>query len=343
MTPNSELLTLYRALANLSPAGSYTVPVFLHRIPWVGEQLQQQLNQYSAEPTILLRQLGGWVQAWARELTALAGGIGRNLVKLLATMVTAFAQGLIAGIGYAIVGIQAPVLLGALTELLSVVPVVGNGVAWGSLSVYLFVTGHLWKAVILVIWGFVLVDPTDNVLRPLLISNATHVPFMVVMFGVLGGMAVFGLVGAFVGPIILAIGLTIWTALALRLHEASIQVLERHRAGRGLAPWLVALARGNRRRRAKVPTQRRDLAYEAAGCRLRRAGYLADFRSAAATSSSTLTIAVFAASLAQLASSGVRIASGRWRLISLQASLAASVTRLSSSTAPECVARSSPA
>ena len=62
----------------------------------------------------------------------------------------------------------------------------------------------------MIAWGVVLVHPTDNVLRPLLISNATHVPFIIVMFGVIGGVAAVGLVGIFVGPVILAIGLAIW-------------------------------------------------------------------------------------------------------------------------------------
>jgi predicted PurR-regulated permease PerM len=258
-----ELMVAYRAVTELSAQGPYTLPGFIRRVPWVGEQLQQQVNSYSAEPAVLMRQVGAWIQAWASELTALAGGIGRNVGKLLVTMVTvfflyrdgetiiaqsrrvmgrfvgdrldpyvatmatmtrsvvyglvvtAFAQGLVAGIGYAIVGISASILLGALTGLLSVVPMVGTGVVWGSLSVYLAVTGHIWKAVILAAWGLLLVHPTDNVLRPLLISNATRVPFLLVMFGVLGGMAAFGLVGAFVGPIILSMGLAAWREWAV--------------------------------------------------------------------------------------------------------------------------------
>ena len=125
-------------------------------------------------------------------------------------VLTAIAQGLIAGIGYAIVGIEAAALLGALTGILSVVPVLGTGAVWGSLGVYLLMTGHLLKGIFLLIWGTVLVHPTDNVLRPLLISNATDVPFLVVMFGVIGGLTAFGLVGAFLGPIILATGLAAW-------------------------------------------------------------------------------------------------------------------------------------
>ena len=68
----------------------------------------------------------------------------------------------------------------------------------------------LWKGIILLIWGIAIVHPIDNILRPLLISNAAHVPILVVMFGVIGGLAAFGLVGAFVGPIILTTGLAAW-------------------------------------------------------------------------------------------------------------------------------------
>ena len=123
-------------------------------------------------------------------------------------------------------GISATVLLGALTGILSVVPMVGTGVVWGSLSIYLAVKGHLWKVVILAVWGLLLVHPTDNTLRPLLISNATRVPFLLVMFGVLGGMAAFGLVGALVGPIILAMGLAVWREWAI---EAQGETPQEHR------------------------------------------------------------------------------------------------------------------
>lgn len=255
---SEEFIVAYRALVHLLGDTPYTLPGFIQRIPWLGESLQQQIDHYSGEPIVLMHQAGVWVLTWASELTALAGGIGRNLAKLIVTIVTvfffyrdgesillqsrrvvgrffddrlepyiatlatmtrsvvyglvvtAFAQGLIASIGYAIVGIQAAILLGALTGILSVVPMLGTGVVWVSLSVYLAVTGHLLKAVILLVWGVLLVHPTDNVLRPLLISNATRVPFLLVMFGVLGGLSAFGLVGAFVGPIILAVGLATW-------------------------------------------------------------------------------------------------------------------------------------
>ena len=81
---------------------------------------------------------------------------------------------------------------------------------WGSIGAYLLLTGHVAKGIILLLWGFLLVHPIDNLLRPLLISNATHVPFVVVMFGAIGGIAAWGLIGVFAGPVVLAIGLAIW-------------------------------------------------------------------------------------------------------------------------------------
>ena len=253
-----ELLVAYRSLSTNLTGSRYVLPPLIQGIPWVGEQLQGQIDRFSAEPAAIAREAGGWLQAWSNELTAFAGGIGRggagvlltllilffcyrdgervldqchgvvarllgtrldSYVATIATMtrsvvygllVTSFAQGLIAGIGYAIVGLSAAVLLGVLTGILSVVPVLGTSVVWGSLGAYLLISGHLWKGVLLLAWGFILVHPTDNILRPWLISNSTHVPFLLVMLGVLGGISAFGLVGAFVGPIVLAVGLAVW-------------------------------------------------------------------------------------------------------------------------------------
>jgi len=129
---------------------------------------------------------------------------------LFGFLTTAVVQGLVAGIGYAILGIQGSVLLGAITAVLSFVPFLGTALVWGSLSTYLLLTSHVVKGVMLLLWGLLLVHPIDNVLRPLLISNATHVPFAVVMFGAIGGIAAWGLIGVFAGPVVLAIGLAIW-------------------------------------------------------------------------------------------------------------------------------------
>lgn len=124
-------------------------------------------------------------------------------------VLAALAQGTLAGIGYWIVGLDAPVFLGALTTLIALIPFAVPFV-WGSISVWLLATGQTAAGIGLIIWGATAVSWIDNIVRPLVISNATRIPFLLVMFGVLGGLGAFGLVGLFVGPVILAILIAIW-------------------------------------------------------------------------------------------------------------------------------------
>ncbi|HEX4376948.1 MAG TPA: AI-2E family transporter [Steroidobacteraceae bacterium] len=131
-------------------------------------------------------------------------------------LITGLIQGFIAAIGYWIVGLTAPVLLGFLTAVLSLVPLVGTAIVWVPVGVYLLSTGHAGHGVVILLWCAILVYPADNVLRPMLISSAIQVPFLLVMFGALGGLSAFGLVGLFIGPVILATGLAIWREWTVR-------------------------------------------------------------------------------------------------------------------------------
>jgi predicted PurR-regulated permease PerM len=126
-----------------------------------------------------------------------------------ALVLAALAQGIAAGLGYWAAGIQAPALLGALTALAALLPF-GAPVIWVSLVVWLMLTGHVAASLGLAVWGIAVVSWADNVVRPLVISNATQMPFLLVVFGVLGGVLAFGLVGLFVGPVVLAVSLAIW-------------------------------------------------------------------------------------------------------------------------------------
>jgi predicted PurR-regulated permease PerM len=126
-----------------------------------------------------------------------------------ALILGAIAQGAVAGIGYWIFGLQAPVLLGAITVLIALIPF-GAPVVWVSLSVWMLVTGDVANGIGLLLWGLLLVSWMDNIVRPLVISSATRMPFLLVVFGVLGGVLAFGLVGLFIGPVLLAVSLAIW-------------------------------------------------------------------------------------------------------------------------------------
>jgi len=126
-----------------------------------------------------------------------------------ALILGAIAQGAVAGFGYWIFGVKTPVLLGAVTALVALVPF-GAPVVWGGMAIWLLLTGNVWSGVGLLVWGVLLVSWMDNIVRPLVISNATRMPFLLVVFGVLGGVLAFGLVGLFVGPVLLAVSLALW-------------------------------------------------------------------------------------------------------------------------------------
>lgn len=151
--------------------------------------------------------LEGMLGSAVRDYLKAIGDTTQAVVYAL--VLAAVTQGLAAGIGYWAAGISAPVLLGALTALVALIPF-GTPIVWGSLSMWLIVTGHLGAGLGLAAWGIVVVSWVDNVVRPLVISNATRMPFILVVFGVLGGVIAFGLVGLFIGPVVLAVSLAIW-------------------------------------------------------------------------------------------------------------------------------------
>jgi predicted PurR-regulated permease PerM len=126
-----------------------------------------------------------------------------------ALVLGAIAQGTVAGIGYFFAGVEAPVLMGAITVLVALIPF-GAPLVWGSLSLWMLVNGHVGHGVFLMVWGLLIVSWVDNLVRPMVISNATRMPFLLVVFGVLGGVLAFGLVGLFIGPVLLAVSLAIW-------------------------------------------------------------------------------------------------------------------------------------
>ncbi len=118
---------------------------------------------------------------------------------------TALAQGVVAGIGFLIAGVPGAALLGLATFFLSVVPV-GPPLIWISATLWLFVQGSTGWAVFMGLWGLLVVSTVDNVLKPMIISHGSNLPFMLVLLGVLGGAVAFGFVGIFLGPTLLAVG-----------------------------------------------------------------------------------------------------------------------------------------
>ncbi|HEX4899985.1 MAG TPA: AI-2E family transporter, partial [Pyrinomonadaceae bacterium] len=119
----------------------------------------------------------------------------------------AMIQGLLGGLAFWILGVPSPVLWGTLLAFVCMIPIAGSFMVWLPAAIYLVVTGHWTKAILLTIWGALVISTIDNFLRPKLISNQTKLHELLVLFSVLGGISVFGLLGIVLGPVVLAITL----------------------------------------------------------------------------------------------------------------------------------------
>jgi predicted PurR-regulated permease PerM len=125
----------------------------------------------------------------------------------------AFAQGVLAGLGFWIAGVPGPILLGLITCVLALVPM-GPPLIWIPAAVWLFHEGHPYWSLFMVAWGATAISGIDNILRPYLISQGSRLPFILVLLGVLGGVLEFGIIGIFLGPTLLAVGYALlmeWT------------------------------------------------------------------------------------------------------------------------------------
>lgn len=126
---------------------------------------------------------------------------------------TALAQALVAALGFAIAGVPAVPLLGSLVFVASLLPV-GPPVVWGSAALWLFSQGETGWGIFMLVWGVLAISSVDNVVRPMLISRGSSLPFLLTLLGVLGGVFAFGFVGMFIGPTLLAVGYSLmkdWT------------------------------------------------------------------------------------------------------------------------------------
>jgi predicted PurR-regulated permease PerM len=134
------------------------------------------------------------------------GAVTRAVV--MGTVVTAMLQGLLLGIGFAVVGLPAPVVFGVIGALLSIVPFGGTALVWVPAVGALLFQGRYGAAIALAVIGLV-VSTVDNFLKPLLISGRAVVPTLVVFIGVLGGLFAFGVIGMFLGPVVLALAIAL--------------------------------------------------------------------------------------------------------------------------------------
>ena len=130
-------------------------------------------------------------------------------------LLTAFAQGLIGGLGFLVFGLSSPILWGIIIGIAGLIPMVGTAIVWVPASIYLFLVGilqdslpYMARGIGLFVYGFLIIGTVDNFLKPKLIGGRAKVHPALILIGLLGGLTVFGLIGAIYGPLILAMLVT---------------------------------------------------------------------------------------------------------------------------------------
>ncbi len=176
------------------------VSFFLYRD---GERILQGLNT-------------GMRQVIGPDAPKVAGIVSQTVRGVMYGLLgTALAQALVAALGFAIAGVPAVPLLGFATFIMSLVPI-GPPIIWGGAAFWLFNQGQMAWGVFMLVWGVVLISGVDNIVKPMLISRGSSLPFILVLLGVLGGVLAFGFVGLFIGPTLLAVGYSLlreWTGM----------------------------------------------------------------------------------------------------------------------------------
>jgi predicted PurR-regulated permease PerM len=160
-------------------------------------------EKLAAHAVAILRRIAG---LQADRLIAVTGSTIRGVVYGI--LGTALVQGILTGIGLWITGVPRPLLLGVIAGGLSVLPI-GAPVVWIPSGLWLMSNGSTAWGIALLIYGTVAISGADNVIRPFFISRGARLPFLLTMLGVLGGALAFGLLGVFVGPVLLGVGYTL--------------------------------------------------------------------------------------------------------------------------------------
>lgn len=136
-----------------------------------------------------------------RLFTGISNSIVANVYGVLAVGAV---QGILAGLAFWLLGLPSPVLWGVVTALFSLIPIVGSAAVWAPAAIVLFASGHWIKGLILLAWGAGVVAQSDSVVRPYVISQRAQLNTLLVFFALLGGVQAFGVMGLFIGPVILS-------------------------------------------------------------------------------------------------------------------------------------------
>ena len=182
----------------------------------------------------IFRDAEKYAEAMQNGARKLAGGLGQRMLKLAEGTVTgvmigivgtAAAQAIVAMIGYAIAGVPGIAMLTFTTFIFSMVPVIGATLIWLGAALWLYDSGQTGWAIFMVLWGMFGISSVDNFVKPILISRTSSLPLLLIVVGIFGGVLVFGFIGLFIGPMLLALGQVLireWLALTEYEEQPSI-------------------------------------------------------------------------------------------------------------------------
>ncbi|HCC68364.1 MAG TPA: hypothetical protein DEP99_00535 [Nitrospiraceae bacterium] len=129
----------------------------------------------------------------------------------------AIIQGFLGGLVFLVLGLPAPIFWGSVMSILSLVPIFGTYLVWGPAGVILILSGSYAKGIGLLLFGFLIIGLVDNILKPIIIGGRTKLNTLLIFFSVLGGLKLFGLIGFILGPLIIALCLSL-----LEMYRADI-------------------------------------------------------------------------------------------------------------------------
>jgi predicted PurR-regulated permease PerM len=144
------------------------------------------------------------------QVKRLSSGISNSIVaNVYGCLAVGAAQGSLAGLAFWVLGLPSPVLWGLVTALFSLIPLIGSAAVWGPAVIILLSSGHWGKGLILLGWGAAVISQVDSVVRPYVISERAKLHTLLVFFALLGGVKAFGVIGLFVGPVVLSVTLVL--------------------------------------------------------------------------------------------------------------------------------------
>lgn len=169
---------------------------------------------------IMGKQLVKKIMSWsplknAHESVLINSFVSMSRATIKGALMMGFIQGVIGWIAFMIIGIPSAAVWAFLMMICSIIPVLGTSIVWFPIGIIALITGYTWQGIFILGVGFLVISSIDNFLRPHLVGKDTQMHPLMVLFSTLGGIKLFGFFGFIIGPIVMALFLTLWDIYAI--------------------------------------------------------------------------------------------------------------------------------